>query len=111
MRAAAGAIIPTRIPADNPTRRFLPAAALAFPLLLLPYLMAACSGCGAAATIYPPLTATPAPTYLPATPVTVTPTLEPPAEPLLPPQEVAFTQITTGKHHACGLRENATALC
>ena len=28
-----------------------------------------------------------------------------------PPTDVTFTQITAGKTHACGLRENGTALC
>ena len=34
-----------------------------------------------------------------------------PAPPTDPPADVAFTQITAGKGHACGLRENAAALC
>ena len=43
---------------------------------------------------------------------TAQPTPEPtPTPPTSPPADVAFTQITAGKHHACGLREDATALC
>ena len=42
----------------------------------------------------------PTPTAAPATPL-----------PIAPPTDVAFTQITVGATHACGLRENATALC
>ena len=34
-----------------------------------------------------------------------------PTPPTSPPADVAFTQITAGKGHACALRENATALC
>ena len=34
-----------------------------------------------------------------------------PALPIDPPTDIAFTQITVGRTHACGLRENATALC
>ena len=34
-----------------------------------------------------------------------------PTPPTDPPADVAFTQLTAGKSHACGLRENATALC
>ena len=53
----------------------------------------------------PPSVATPTPTAQP----TPTPTPTPP--PTLPPADVAFTQITASKTYACGLRENATALC
>ena len=82
-----------------------PPAALTLLLLLL---MMSCSGAPdaaprAAVTIHPPPTATPIPPALPPTP----------AAPALaePPADVPFTQITAGKWHGCGLREDATALC
>ena len=40
---------------------------------------------------------------------TPAPTQTPPA--LFPPADVAFTQITAGKGHACGLRENGAIAC
>ena len=45
-----------------------------------------------------------------------TPTAQPtptpdPAEPIPIPEDVAFTQITAGKTHACGLRENGAIVC
>ena len=57
----------------------------------------------------------PAPTAQPSPPNVAIPATAPkPAPtspPTSPPADTAFTQITTGKIHACGLRENATALC
>ena len=94
----------------NRTLNFPPAAAL--PFLLLPFLILimACSGNAPAsrpstpATIHPPPTATPAPPATPALPTESEP-------PDYPPADVPFTQITAGRWHACGLREDATALC
>ena len=94
----------------NLPHNFRPAAAL--PFLLLPFLILimACSGSAPAsrpptpATIHPPPTATPAPPATPAAPAAAPTLAEPPAD-------VPFTQITAGQQHACGLREDATALC
>ena len=49
------------------------------------------------------------PTPAPTAPLSPTPT--PSRQPTLPPADVAFTQISVGKTHACGLRENGAALC
>ena len=35
----------------------------------------------------------------------------PPAPPTSPPADIAFTQISAGKSHACGLRENGAIAC
>ena len=51
---------------------------------------------------------TPTPPPLAPTPLPLTPT---PAEPIPIPDNVAFTQITAGKTHACGLRENGAIDC
>ena len=58
----------------------------------------------------------PQPTPLPTNAATPTPAsaiqpAPPTTPPTSPPANVAFTQITAGKGHACGIRENATALC
>ena len=64
------------------------------------------------AAALPPLIAqpTPSPAPMPATPTLAIPTPVP-APPISAPADVAFTQITTGKNHACGLRENGAILC
>ena len=54
-----------------------------------------------------PITPTPQPTMEPAP--TPTPTPAPNFVPL--PEDAQFTQITAGKHHACGLQADGTALC
>ena len=66
----------------------------------------------------PPIAAqpTPSPTPSHAPPSVAVPTpaaqtaLAPPT-PLYSPADVAFTQISAGKTHACGLRENGAAVC
>ena len=51
------------------------------------------------------------PTSAPAPPtVTPQPTTSP-LPPASPPVNIAFTQITVGRGHACGLRENSAAVC
>ena len=60
----------------------------------------------------PPQTAllpTPTPTPQPTTEPTPTPTAVPDSLPL--PDDVAFTQIAAGWHHACGLQSDGAVLC
>ena len=63
-----------------------------------------------------PLTLTVTPLPSTATPLPPTPTTQPtpaptPANPLTPPENVPFTQVSMGKTHVCALRENGAALC
>ena len=56
------------------------------------------------ATPLPPLPSQPLPTPTPLAPTPYPPSTSPPAD-------VAFTQITAGKSHACGLRQNGAIIC
>ena len=67
-------------------------------------------------TQQPPINSRPTSSHIPATPTTQptiaptpTPTAVPDSVPL--PADAQFTQITAGKHHACGLQADGTALC
>ena len=55
----------------------------------------------------------PKPTLAPAPTATLAPVVQPTPtpHPTDPPANVAFTQITAGKDHACGLRQNAAIAC
>ena len=73
-----------------------------------------------APTQSPPTNSRPTPSLIPTIPPERQPTLqsmEPTPSPnAVPdfgpmPDNVPFTQLTTGKHHACGLRADGTALC
>ena len=97
------------------------------PAAALPACLALCIALLACAQPPPPSPATPSPA--PPSVATLTPTPQPTASPTpaaqpnsdaalvstptfaQPPADIAFTQVTAGKAHACGLRENGAAAC